>query len=158
MARSSQTYSANGVTISKSTISVGDKLELSYNGLLAQHGAQQIFAHYGYGETWEENGWIEMHKDGSGFKTTLDVKRDGSLNLCFKDAIDNWDNNSSLNYTFGIASKSKAKSTKTTATKSEAKTSKSAVVTKETKATSVDAEEKKAKKVKATTTTKKSTK
>jgi len=51
MARTKQVYADNGVELSKTTLTVGDEVTLYYKGLLAQSGADAIFAHIGYGET-----------------------------------------------------------------------------------------------------------
>ena len=52
MAVAVQPFSENGVFISKTKISAGDKLTLSYKGLLAVSGAETVYAHIGYNGTW----------------------------------------------------------------------------------------------------------
>jgi len=41
---------------------VGDEVTLYYKGLLAQSGADAIFAHIGYGENWEDKTFIPMQR------------------------------------------------------------------------------------------------
>jgi hypothetical protein len=109
MAKEMQMYQSNGISVSKTSIVAGDELTLSYTGLLADRGAESIYAHIGYGDTWEDKDFIPMKRSGNVFKTSIKVKRTGSLNVCFKDSTDNWDNNSNNNYTFTVAPKTATK-------------------------------------------------
>jgi hypothetical protein len=92
-------YKSNGITIKPATFSVGDKIKLTYTGLLSECGAEEIFAHIGWGEAWENLDDIKMSKTKSGFTATISVDSMSQLNLCFKDAMNNWDNNNGSNYT-----------------------------------------------------------
>lgn len=105
MAAKAQPYSENGVTVSKSTIYVGDEILLKYSGLLVQNGAQTLYAHVGYGEEWEEKSFIPMTREGEDYVCPINVLLPGTLNVCFKDNADNWDNNSNTNYIFKITKK-----------------------------------------------------
>lgn len=96
---SSNNYKSNGITIKPATFSVGDKIKLTYTGLLSECGAEEIFAHIGWGEAWENLNDIKMSKTKSGFTATISVDSMSQLNLCFKDALNNWDNNNGSNYT-----------------------------------------------------------
>lgn len=127
MAQATQSYLANGVKVSKKSIEIGDEILVSYNGLLAEHGAEQVMAHYGYGDTWEEKSWLSMDWNNGAFTAKLKVIKSGNLNICFKDSIDNWDNNSSMNYTFKVDSKAKAKAVKETETTAKKVASKKTV-------------------------------
>lgn len=100
-------YADFGVSISKSTISVGDKITVFYEGLLVKSGADVIFTHYGYGNTWDNKDFIQMDKEEGRFKVTLTATSAGSLNISFKDGADNWDNNSSENYSYKVTKKEK---------------------------------------------------
>jgi hypothetical protein len=125
MAKEMQMYSNNGISVSKTSIVAGDELTLSYNGVLAERGADSIYAHIGYGDNWEDKDLVPMKRIGNTFKTSIKVTRTGSLNICFKDSVDNWDNNSNSNYTFSVSSKNVASrndkkvATKTSETKRE---------------------------------------
>jgi hypothetical protein len=123
MAKEMQMYKNNGISVSKTSIVAGDELTLSYNGVLAERGADSIYAHIGYGDTWEDKDFVQMKRSGNTFKTSIKVKRTGSLNICFKDSTDNWDNNDYSNYTFRVAPKSAAsrEATKADTKKVEAK-------------------------------------
>lgn len=96
---STNNYKSNGITIKPATFSVGDKIKLTYNGLLSESGAEEVFAHIGWGEAWENLDDIKMSKTKSGFTATISIESMNQLNLCFKDAMNNWDNNNGCNYT-----------------------------------------------------------
>ncbi len=108
MAVKIQNYDANGVAISKSPIYVGDEVTITYDGLLAKSGADKVFAYIGYGEAWEEKGFIPMTYEFDVFKATFKVLAEGNLNIAFKDSAENWDNNSTENYIYKVAKKQRA--------------------------------------------------
>lgn len=113
-----KTYEDNGVILSKKTFYCGDKLEISYSGLLARAGAEGIFLHAGYGSGWDNSSFIKMEKVPDGFKAEIEILDGKSLGICFKDSADNWDNNSGDNYNFKITAKSLKKSEKITKSES----------------------------------------
>ena len=55
-------YKSNGITISPSNFSSGDKIKVTYTGLLSQSGANEIYAHIGWGDSWENVDDIKMSK------------------------------------------------------------------------------------------------
>jgi len=95
---SANIYAANGLKISPISYSKGDKIKITYTGLLPSSGATEVYAHYGWGKNWTNQKEVKMTKGRSGFSATIEVTNAGSLNICFKDACDNWDNNSGENY------------------------------------------------------------
>jgi hypothetical protein len=104
MATSKNKYITNGVYVNPAEITVGDKVRLSYDGILAKSGANEIFAHVGYGTKWNDAQYVKMAKTLSGFEATIPVTQQSPLNVCFKDPVDNWDNNSGKNYIFDVVS------------------------------------------------------
>lgn len=112
MARTSKTnYTANGVYVTPTDFSIGDRVRLSYDGLLSQSGATEVYAHIGYGtqQNWQNVADVKMTKSANGlFEATFPVspttttKTSSSLNLAFKDSAGNWDNNNGSNYTFKV--------------------------------------------------------
>ena len=93
----------NGVVFSPATPAIGDKLKVTYNGLLSKSGATDVIAHFGYGNKWEQKKDIRMNKTLSGFETTIPIEMPANkLNFCFKDAANNWDNNSGKNYSINL--------------------------------------------------------
>jgi len=95
---SANIYAENGLKISPVSYSKGDKIKITYTGLLPSSGATEVYAHYGWGKNWTNQKEVKMTKGRSGFSATIEVTNAGSLNICFKDACDNWDNNSGANY------------------------------------------------------------
>jgi len=124
MAKSKQEYANNGVEISKATIGVGDEVTLFYKGLLAQCGAEEIYAHIGYGKEWENKAFIPMERDNDVFKATIRIERPDNLNVAFKDSGDNWDNNSMANYSFKVSKRVTKTSSKASDTEKSAKSDK----------------------------------
>lgn len=97
-------YTNNGVSISPSSYSTGDRIKICYSGLLVQSGANDIYAHVGYGTSkWSNVSDIKMTPTKNGFETTLPISSASLLNIAFKDSADNWDNNSGNNYCFKAA-------------------------------------------------------
>jgi hypothetical protein len=118
MRSSTQPYADNGVILSKSSLNVGEEVLLSYTGLLAQSGADQIFVHIGYGENWQEKAFVPMENDNGVFKAAVKAILPGVLNFSFKDSANNWDNNSSNDYSIKVSEKAK-RSTKASEVKSK---------------------------------------
>lgn len=128
MALKKKDYKENGVSLSKKALNVGDEFSILYDGILSQHGAEEVFAHVGYGENWENAETLKMNKENGSFTAKIVAQKEGTLNLCFKDAIDNWDNNSAENYTFEIK---ESASKKITEVKKETKATKTTKAVKE---------------------------
>lgn len=105
-------YEKNGIKLSKKIIYKGDKLKITYNGLLAQSGAERIYLHYGFGSEWTDSSLVQMIREVEGFTAEVHILHQTSIELCFKDSADNWDNNSGENYLFGISAKAQRKTEK----------------------------------------------
>lgn len=129
MAKSKQVYSDNGVEVSKVPISVGDEITVKYSGLLVRSGAQQVYAHIGYGNEWKEKALLPMEREEDIFKATIKVNHEESLNIAFKDSVDNWDNNSQNNYSFDVAKRSSKSKTIDGDTTAQKQTKKATVKT-----------------------------
>ena len=98
---STTSYTSNGVNVTPTKFTSGDRIKLTYNGLLAQSGALEIYAHVGYGASkWQNVTDIKMTQTKNGFEATLPISSASNLNIAFKDSINNWDNNSGNNYCF----------------------------------------------------------
>lgn len=95
-------YFSNGVHVTPTIISQGDKVKVEYKGLLWNSGADQVYAHVGTGNSWSNQQDIPMSKKINGFETIINVNGKDDLNIAFKDCADNWDNNNGHNYTFRV--------------------------------------------------------
>ncbi len=80
----------------------GSTVKISYTGEFFQGDAEEVYIHYGFGPTWENVSEVSMEKTELGFQTELVLTGTESLNFCFRDSNNNWDNNSNANYVFPI--------------------------------------------------------
>ena len=94
--------------LSKNIFFNTDKLEpntvvkVSYTGDLFQNGSEEVYIHFGFGLLWEEVSEIKMQKTELGFQAEIELKDFESLNFCFRNQDDAWDNNNGVNYTIPI--------------------------------------------------------
>lgn len=88
-------YSKNGINVDKEK----KEIRVTYNGLLAQSGADKVYAVCGYGSKWSKQAIHEMRKTINGFETKFPTD-EKVVNVAFKDSANNWDNNSGRNYSF----------------------------------------------------------
>lgn len=95
-------YINNGVVSYPTTPVFGKKVTISYNGLLSNSGAQDVYAHVGFGNTWRDSCDYKMARTDDGFEATIPVTWADELNVCFKDNSNNWDNNNGQNYKFTV--------------------------------------------------------
>lgn len=95
-------YQANGLTISPHILTKGGTAHIVYNGLLANSGADKLYAHIGFGCEWQDAIEYKMEKIATGFRVDVPISVGDTLNLCFKDNADNWDNNSGHNYSYNV--------------------------------------------------------
>ena len=78
-------------------------VKISYTGKLFQNDSEEVFIHYGFGNNWENLNEIKMEKTELGFQAEIELVSDESLNLCFRNSNNEWDNNDGQNYIFPIA-------------------------------------------------------
>ncbi len=77
-------------------------VKISYTGAFFQDGSKDVYIHYGFGLLWENVGEIKMEKTDLGFQAEISLISADSLNFCFKNENNYWDNNNNCNYTFPI--------------------------------------------------------
>ena len=78
------------------------KLKISYVGRLFQNDSKEVYMHFGFGLQWDGVNDIKMEKTELGFQCEINIDEAESLNLCFKNENDEWDNNDGQNYIFPI--------------------------------------------------------
>lgn len=78
------------------------KVKISYIGKLFQDNSEEVFIHYGFGTNWDNLNEIKMEKTELGFQAEIDLISSDSLNFCFRNSENIWDNNESQNYIFPI--------------------------------------------------------
>jgi len=104
-----KTYEDNGVILSRKAFYSGDRLKITYSGLLASEGAESVYLHFGFGDGWDCSSYIQMERIPEGFLAEIQVQDGKSLELCFKDSANNWDNNSGNNYVYKISARRQKK-------------------------------------------------
>lgn len=77
-------------------------VKISYTGDLFQNNSEDVFIHYGFGLQWENVSEKKMEKTELGFQAEIELLDNDSLNFCFRDGNNNWDNNNYYNYIFPI--------------------------------------------------------
>lgn len=78
------------------------KIKISYTGKLFENNSEEVFLHYGYNFQWDNVSEIEMVKTELGFQAEIELLSADSLNLCFRNSNNEWDNNDNQNYIFPI--------------------------------------------------------
>lgn len=79
----------------------GNDVNVCYTGLLSQCGADQVYLHYGFGETqqWRSVQDQKMQRSARGWEKNVSLM-ESQMNFCFKDSANNWDNNTGHNWIF----------------------------------------------------------
>ena len=77
-------------------------VKISYTGKLFIDATDEVYIHYGFGVNWDNVEEKKMEKTELGFQTEIQLQSSETLNLCFRDNNNNWDNNDSVNYIFPI--------------------------------------------------------
>lgn len=78
------------------------KVKISYTGKLFDQDSGEVFLHYGFGLNWDNTSEVLMEKTELGYQTEIELIESDSLNLCFRNANNVWDNNDGQNYVFNI--------------------------------------------------------
>jgi len=78
------------------------KVKISYTGKLFEENNKNVYLHYGYGINWDNISDVEMTKTELGYQAEIELMSSDSLNLCFRNSNNEWDNNNGQNYTFKI--------------------------------------------------------
>ncbi len=79
----------------------GEKVSITYKGLLAQNGADSIWLHYGY-DNWQNSFTLGMQRQGDSFNCKINAEGRKAVNFCFKDSADHWDNNNGKDWSCPI--------------------------------------------------------
>ena len=77
-------------------------VKISYTGKLFQNGSDEVFIHYGFGDNWDNVSDVPMNKTELGFQVELELNNSDKLNVCFRNSINEWDNNEGQNYSFKV--------------------------------------------------------
>ncbi len=96
-------YSENGVYIDQASLVYGKKARMTYKGYLYQQGAEDVYVHLGFGLLWEGLREIKMTRTDDCFEAEIPLEIADTLNFCFRDNWNNWDNNFYQNYFYDVA-------------------------------------------------------
>ena len=77
-------------------------VKISYTGKLFQDNCEEVYIHYGFGLNWDNLNEIKMVKSELGYQAEIELTSSDTLNFCFRDANNIWDNNNGANYIFPI--------------------------------------------------------
>ncbi len=94
-----------GVVVDPTPITANEEVTVFYNGLLGKESRGQVYLHYGFGghNRWQNTKEMRMQKTGWGWVSSIKMPEDeGRFNFCFRDSVDNWDNNNGTNWSFEI--------------------------------------------------------
>ena len=78
------------------------KVKISYTGKLFEQESSEVFLHYGFGLNWDNTSEIKMEKTELGYQAEVELIESESLNVCFRNSQNVWDNNDGKNYVFEI--------------------------------------------------------
>jgi len=92
-----------GVKVAPIPITPNNDVTVVYDGLLAHSGADQIYLHCGFGSDWHNKADIPLFKTSRGWENTFKVSDIHTMNFCFKDSANNWDNNNGKNWSYDIS-------------------------------------------------------
>lgn len=77
-------------------------VKISYTGKFFQDASEEVYIHYGFGNSWENLKDEKMERTELGFQTEITLLENDSLCFCLKNEKDEWDNNDGQNYIFPI--------------------------------------------------------
>lgn len=88
-----------GISITPIPATEGETISITYDGLLAKSGAENVYTHLGYGsnDSWTGIEDIPMSRIPQGWTCDI-LPKDERLNFCFHDGANNWDNNYGHNW------------------------------------------------------------
>lgn len=78
---------------------------ITYSGKLYREHSAQVYIVYGFGDNWDYTTELPMKETENGFEVTIELKNYNTLNFCFKNDYNIWDNNNTFNYIATISQK-----------------------------------------------------
>ena len=78
------------------------RVKISYTGKFFEDNSNDVYIHFGFGTFWDNLSEIKMEKTDLGFQAEIDLIESETFNFCFKNANNEWDNNSTENYVFEL--------------------------------------------------------
>ena len=78
------------------------RVKISYTGKFFEENSNEAFIHFGFGVSWDNLGELKMEKTDLGFQVEIDLLESDSFNFCFRNDMNEWDNNETNNYVFDL--------------------------------------------------------
>ena len=78
------------------------KVKITYAGKLFKEESNNVFLHYSFNNNWNNASDIKMKKSDLGFQAEIELNNNNTLNICFFNEKNDWDNNNYTNYNFEI--------------------------------------------------------
>ena len=126
----------NAVYFDTDKLIEGRTVKLTYKGVLATPETNEIYVHYGFGLLWDNLQEDKLNKVSDDcYEAEITLISSDSLNFCFRDDKNNWDNNETKNYTSEISKEDVTVSKVETASLEVPKLKKSYLIAKKLKIT-----------------------
>ena len=126
----------NAVYFDTDKLIEGRTVKLTYKGVLATPETNEIYVHYGFGLLWDNLQEAKFNKVSDDcYEAEITLISSDSLNFCFRDDKNNWDNNETKNYTSEISKEDVTVSKVETASLEVPKLKKSYLIAKKLKIT-----------------------
>lgn len=94
----------NAVYFDTEKLIEGRTVKLTYKGCLATPDTNEIYVHYGFGLLWDNLQETKLDKvSDCCYEAEISLCCSDSINFCFRDDKNNWDNNSTKNYSAEIS-------------------------------------------------------
>lgn len=94
-----------GVSIHYSPQHSTDTVTIDYAGILHNSGAAGVYLRAGInnGYGWQNLHDYPMHRTVSGWQAQVPIQPGQTIDFCFKDSANNWDNNNQHNWSLTLA-------------------------------------------------------
>lgn len=89
----------------------GKTAKIHYSGPLSKAGSDDVYLHLGFGLMWDNLTEIKMQKTSDGYVAEVPLIKADTLNFCFRDTKNNWDNNNCQNYAYAVSKPKMIKAT-----------------------------------------------
>lgn len=103
--------SKGNVFINAEDLYQGKTAKIVYNGSLSKVSGSDVYIHLGFGMMWDNLTEIKMTKTNEGFVAEVPLAKSDSINFCFRDTNNNWDNNECKNYSYAVSKPKMIKAT-----------------------------------------------
>lgn len=91
------------IKFNKDTLIKNTSVRLVYSGILTDYNPEAIYIRYCFNTNWSNYFEKELLKnDNNEYEIDIELGDNSSIDMCFKDSNNKWDNNDYSNYIFQI--------------------------------------------------------